>query len=275
MEPSHVRASRHQASTGFTLIELLVVVSIVGLLVAILLPSLRRARDQGKMAACAANLRQIGTAIHAYASEYNGYIPRGPDAVHPFDFGSNILATNQLWIGTGAPGPPASHPLQYNALGQLLRTTITDARVLFCPADDNFNLQEELPRIGTEADAYGSYLYRQLDHLPADAATGHLDRMGTNVIAGQAVAVEALALDANSLGEGLFHHTNHLGRAANILFRDSSVRAFDNRKGSFAIPADAFNNLASLPTAIDQILTNADYAYRGPPGDAPRVVTGP
>jgi len=270
-----VRDNRHRTATGFTLIELLVVVSIIGLLVAILLPSLRRARDQGKMAACAANLHQIGTAIHAYASEYNGYIPRGPDPAHPFDFGSNILATNQIWIGTGAPGPPASHPLQYNALGQLLRSTITDARVLFCPADDNFNLQEESPRIGTEADAYGSYLYRQLDHLPADAATGRLDRMGSNVIGGQPVPVETLALDANSLGEGLFHHTNHLGRTANILFRDSSVRAFDNRRGLFAIPAAAFDNLANLPTALDQILTNADYAYRGPPGDAPHVATGP
>lgn len=275
MEPSHVRDSRHQAATGFTLIELLVVVSIVGLLVAILLPSLRRARDQGKVAACAANLRQIGTAIHAYASEYDGYIPRGPEPAHPFDFASNILATNQLWIGTGAGGPPPTHPMEYNGLGQLLRSTITDARVLFCPADDNFNLQEELPKIGTETDAYGSYLYRQLDHLPDDAAAGQLDRMGANVIAGRAVPVQALALDANSLGEGLFHHTNHLGRAANILFRDSSVRAFDNRKGSFAIPADAFNNLASLPTAIDQVLTNADYAYRGPPGNAPTIAGAP
>ena len=259
---------------AFTLIELLVVVSIVALLLAILLPSLRRAREQGKLAVCAANLRQIGTAIHAYASEHGGYIPRGPEPAHPFDFAANTLATNQLWMGAGGFGPPPAHPRQYNGLGLLLGTTAREARVFFCPADDNFNLQEEAPKIGTSADAYGSYLYRQLDQLPEHAATGQLDRMGINDVGGRQVPVEALALDANSLGPGTFHHTNHRGRRVNIMFRDASVRAFGNQGDRFAIPAEAFADFAQLPAAIDQILTNADYAYRGPPGDAPRITVG-
>lgn len=58
---------------GFTLIELLVVIAIISLLVSILLPSLSRAKKLAKAAICRVNQRGIGTAIHMYASESNGY----------------------------------------------------------------------------------------------------------------------------------------------------------------------------------------------------------
>jgi type II secretory pathway pseudopilin PulG len=57
------------------LIELLVVVSIVALLVAILIPSLRAARDQAKKVKCMANLRSIGLSLHAYANDNRQYLP--------------------------------------------------------------------------------------------------------------------------------------------------------------------------------------------------------
>jgi prepilin-type N-terminal cleavage/methylation domain-containing protein len=60
---------------AFTLIEVLVVVAILALLVAILLPSLKRARTQAKIASCAANSKQIATAISIYQAEENGKVP--------------------------------------------------------------------------------------------------------------------------------------------------------------------------------------------------------
>ncbi len=60
---------------GFTLIELLVVVAIIGLLLSILMPSLRRARDQAKQVKCQASLRQIGVAFEAYASNHRSWYP--------------------------------------------------------------------------------------------------------------------------------------------------------------------------------------------------------
>lgn len=62
-------------NSGFTLIELLVVISIISLLVAILVPSLAKARLLTKGVACMTNLRALGVAAAFYECDFNGYVP--------------------------------------------------------------------------------------------------------------------------------------------------------------------------------------------------------
>jgi prepilin-type N-terminal cleavage/methylation domain-containing protein/prepilin-type processing-associated H-X9-DG protein len=70
---------------AFTLIELLVVVSIIALLLAILVPSLKYARAQAYEVTCRSNLHQIHLAIEVYANEQNGFYPLVDTEVNPHE----------------------------------------------------------------------------------------------------------------------------------------------------------------------------------------------
>jgi len=78
------RVEARRKGRAFTLIELLVVVAIIALLISILLPSLRRAREQAKAVVCAANDRQIGQAMATHLTESKGTYPAS--YVYPYNW---------------------------------------------------------------------------------------------------------------------------------------------------------------------------------------------
>jgi prepilin-type N-terminal cleavage/methylation domain-containing protein len=75
---SGVRNSRPgRRSAGFTLVELLVVIGIIAILIALLLPALRKAQESARRTVCLSNLHQVHVFITMYAQQYKDAVPIG------------------------------------------------------------------------------------------------------------------------------------------------------------------------------------------------------
>ncbi len=85
---------------AFTLIELLTVIAIIGILAALVIPTVGRVRESARAAQCASNLRQINLAVKLYIEDNKGFMPASARPLLPGEKGTGTMV---LW--TKAVGP--------------------------------------------------------------------------------------------------------------------------------------------------------------------------
>lgn len=116
---------------AFTLIELLVVIAIIALLLSVILPSLKMAREHAGRLACADHLKIIGQVLHLYAQSHDDFLPE----TYYTETRTGGAAT--YFIFTVDPALPPSRRIQYkfNLAPLWTEGLIDDGAVFYCPSN--------------------------------------------------------------------------------------------------------------------------------------------
>lgn len=155
-------------SRAFTLIELLVVIAIIALLMAILIPTLQRVKEQAKEVSCRSNLKQVGLIIYLYLQDNDFKMAN----CHQYDPHSDTKCNQYFW--RHPDGTFYSHDEDDSYWAVAYSDYITDTDVFGCPS---FKSAAEL--IATEK-LYG--YDAKLFYDSAFALNGWLDRENVNSI---------------------------------------------------------------------------------------------
>jgi prepilin-type N-terminal cleavage/methylation domain-containing protein/prepilin-type processing-associated H-X9-DG protein len=174
---------------AFTLVELLVVIGIIALLIAILLPSMSRAREQSRRVTCLSNLRSLGHGLYQYAADFRDRLPNGnfPNDADP-NHGDQVLVS--LW-----------------------REYLTTAAVFHCPSDE-----DPVPRritnnyVSVSDSARVSYDFFSLYWLP---------QKGPRLVQLRGQAPIAWDLSVSAVPNGL---QNHGTSGGNVVYADGHGR---------------------------------------------------
>lgn len=143
---------------GFTLVELLVVIGVIGLLVAMLLPSVQAARETARRSSCANRLRQLGLAMQNYVAANRAFPPGAvskenpdnPTTPHTFYRWSALAAvTPYLENATAYEALDLEAPLYQGLSGAVSATNVVPVRQVvadfLCPSDQG---RPVTPRFG-------------------------------------------------------------------------------------------------------------------------------
>jgi prepilin-type N-terminal cleavage/methylation domain-containing protein len=142
------RKRRHFHRPGFTLVEILVVVAIMGVLVALMLPAIQKARESARKTQCANNLKQIGQGMHGHLLNHKAFPPGYKSKVMPdhedggpgWAWGAIILP----FIDEGALHDQIDFTVSvHHAAAAAVR--LTTLPLFVCPSDGDFETILDIP----------------------------------------------------------------------------------------------------------------------------------
>ena len=223
---------RSSSVRGFSLVELMVVIGIIAMLIALLLPSLSKARAHAQTVACTSNLHQVALAMFAYSLDYKvlpGTVVDG--------------ATNLDWAGRNnaiylANPSKYSHPFLTSVLHRYLGTD----RILTCPMIDRPNHFYDYTMVMRMAGAKTTLRWPVgYPSDPANAASPEKFFPQMPVLIEEHQKFYNTVYDDGSWGNKDQFTTRHGGKA-NVAYLDGSVGLFAAPHG----PKDAVEEAGDL-----------------------------
>ena len=257
----------HYPRPGFTLIELLVVISLIALLMGIMLPALGAARTSALSVKCLSNQRQVGVGLFAYATDHDGAIPRGSDAVGLGAPGVTLAntANNYLWFVD-----------RYASHGVLIDGYITTPEVLDCPDGPDPKLTPgTLEEIGEAGKLVAvAYTFRNLDETESDK----IENLGNNRAGDPAtmlmwdVAMDVPPTNVFGIPEQL--NLNHKAKVTNTLYTDGHAESTPYVDEYILFRRTDYPTLQGMLDRTDEILIRFDHANAGGDLDDPPAFPG-
>ncbi|HWE39072.1 MAG TPA: DUF1559 domain-containing protein [Isosphaeraceae bacterium] len=258
-------------AAGFTLIELLVVISIIGVLIALLLPAVQMAREAARKSSCQNNLHQLGVAMHNYEGS-QGAFPMGYQSWRT----TNVLQTAPGWGWPAMILREMEQGVLYDAINIKLpvehaanqTARMVDVKAYLCPSDQNVGKFTVTQADGTAiADA------QPISYAGNYGAGGDIVNLPQS---GNGLLMRNTAIRVAAIPDGL-SQTFLVGERAGTLTRDpwagvmsgATSRVLPKASVSPLVEAGGVQVLAHVgPNPLDSRSSNPDDFFGPHPGGA-------